>query len=254
MLNALSRRTPFALGCLTEVQSLLPHLPDPAARGRLLAHALTEALQEIDADIERRYGVQHFTTCRFLQRACVRTLGETAALSNSSVQRLVSDALEQVAEQLPQRLNQSAPPALWTTYTGDEHIAAELAAWERAGWNIVWARHRVEVSDAPDALLTELHVQLAEIGALDTPQPDPCCCCAQQRAVVMEGLVAVPMILALDGIQPECAVIGRFHHMFDCTRIDTPAPVVVDTRSSTRLQTPVNVSSSRCFATLNKTM
>jgi hypothetical protein len=215
---------------------------------------LREALQEIDADIERCYGVQRFTTCRFLQRACVRALGETAALSSSSVQRLLTNALEQVAEQLPQRLNQPAPPAVWTTCVDDEHIAAELAAWERAGWNIVWARHRVEVSDTPDALLTELHVQLAEIGALDTPQPDPCCCCAQQRAVVTAGFFAVPMVLAPDGIQPECAVIGRFHHTFDCTRIDTCAPVVVDTRSSIRLQTPVNVSSSRCFATLNKTM
>jgi hypothetical protein len=137
MLNALSRRTPFALGCLTEAQSLAPHLTDPAARGRLLAQALSKALQEIDADIAQRYGVQGLTTCRFLQRACVRALGETVALSNSSVQRLLSDAMEQVAEQLPQRLNQSAPPAPWTTCADDEHIAAELAAWERAGWNIV---------------------------------------------------------------------------------------------------------------------
>jgi hypothetical protein len=71
-------------------------------------------------------------------------------------------------------------------------------------------------------------VQLAEIGALDTPQPDPCCCCAQQRAVVTEGLSAVPMILALDGIQPDCAVIGHLYYAFDRKRINTPAPVVID--------------------------
>jgi hypothetical protein len=218
LLKTLGRHTTFALGCLPEAQALAPHLPDPAARGRLLAHVLREALQEIDTDIAQRYGAQHFMECRFLQRECVRALGETSALSESSVQRILSHALEHVAEQLPQRLNQPAPAALWATYAGDEPLAVDFATWERAGWNVVWAHRHADADDASGGALTELHVQLAEIGALDTPQPDPCCCVAQQRAVVTAGFSAAPMVLAPDGIQLECPVISQLHHACDHTK------------------------------------
>jgi hypothetical protein len=208
LLTTLSRRTTFALGALPEAQALLPHQRDPAERGRLLAHALTEALYEVDADIEQRYGVQRFATCRFFQQERVRALGETAALSKSSVNRLISDALEHVAQQLPALLHQPTPPAMWMTYAGAHPIAADLAAWEHAGWNIVWAHKNTDADDPNDELLAAVHSQLAEIGALDTSQPDPWCCFAQQHEVVSTGLASLPLLLALDGVEPDCAIFN----------------------------------------------
>jgi hypothetical protein len=208
LLTTLSRQTTFALGALPEAQALLPHLFDPAARGRLLAHALAEALHEVDADLDQRYGVQRFTTCRFLKGERVRALGEMSALSRSSVNRLISDALEHVAQQLPALLHQPTPPAMWMTYAGAHPIAADLAAWERAGWNIVWAHKNTNADDPNDELLAAVHTQLAEIGALTTLQPDPWCCFTQQYVVVSTGLAALPVILALDEVEPDNEVFN----------------------------------------------
>jgi hypothetical protein len=202
ILRTINRQTTFALGCLPVAQALLPQQRDPAERGRILARALTETLREIDTDIEQRYGVSNLTTCRFLQRAGVKALGEIAALSERSVYRLLNEALGAVAEGLPTRLEKLTPPA-WSVHTDTTKLLGDLDAWQKAGWNIVYARYESQTSDHLYAFVAALHKQLAEIGALETVEPDPCYCFSQQLAIVKAALHSMPIVFVLDNIDAD---------------------------------------------------
>jgi transposase-like protein len=208
LLHTLSQKTTFSLGCLPQARALLPQQRDPAERGRILAWALTEALRSIDTEIEQRHGVADLTTCRFLQRTCVKTLGDTTALSERSVYRLLNEALDDVVEWLPTFLEQPPPPPTWAAYIDHTQHIADLAAWQQAGWNVLAARYESQASDPLCAFVAALHAQLADIGALETAEPGLCCCFSQQLAIVKTALHSMPIVFVHDNIdadEQQCA-------------------------------------------------
>jgi hypothetical protein len=208
LLHTLSRQTTFALGCAPEAQVLLLQQRDPAERGRILAWALADTLREIDADIEQHYSVSNLVTRRFLSRECVKALGDAAALSERSIYRLLNDALEAAVERLPMRLEQPESAPAWAAFVDNAESVANLVAWQQAGWNIIGVRNESHASEPLYAFVATLHAQLAEIGALETAEPDPCCCFSQQLAIVKTALHSMPIVFVHDNIdadEQQCA-------------------------------------------------
>lgn len=227
LLGYMRKRTTFALGCCREARLLLPQLLDPADCGQVLMRALSVALHETDTLFLAARGFPRLLERRFLHGEPIANLARLAALSQSSLYRLLDHSYALIAERLPALLEQGMPslpdPLLGRTVelatleqlliahglvqvlglpgTGKTALATTLAAhWSQAGWNVISITCDPIQPDPVAALIASLHAQLADRGALATARPDPASLRSEQLEQVLSGLSRLPILLLIDDI------------------------------------------------------